>query len=98
MFDQVEDDLSPVLEWSWRLKTDIKVVLGTAALDPANSWWQVVRDGVGWPHYGWMPDGHMSALWDNATARWLTFYPNHESFRWEGGGRMWPLLTSTDLC
>ena len=44
----------------------------------------MVRDGVGWPHYGWMPDGHMSALWDNATARWLTFYPNHESFRWEG--------------
>ena len=43
-----------------------------------------MRDGVGWPHYGWMPDGHMSALWDNATARWLTFYPNHESFRWEG--------------
>ena len=29
MFDQVEDDLSPVLEWSWRLKTDIKVVLGS---------------------------------------------------------------------
>ena len=44
-----------------------------------------------------MPDGHMSALWDNATARWLTFYPNHESFRWEGGGRVWPLLTSADL-
>ena len=97
MFDQVEDDLSPVLEWSWRLKTDIKVVLGSAALDTANPCQQVVRDGVGWPHYGWMPDGHMSVLWDNTTARWLTFYPNHESFRWEGGGRVWPLLTSADL-
>ena len=37
-------------------------------------------------------------VWDNATARWLTFYPNHESFRWEGGGRVASGVASADLC
>ena len=42
---------------------------------------RIVDNDVGWPTYNWMPDGHISTIWDNETGYWYTFYPNHESYR-----------------
>ena len=46
MFLQIENDTDPIENWSWRLKTEYKIV----------------PNKVGWPHYNWMPDGHFSTL------------------------------------
>ena len=47
IFTQIEDDSNPVMNWSWTFKT---------------KFW-IVEDSIGWPHYRWMPDGHISTLW-----------------------------------
>ena len=40
-----------------------------------------VLDSLSWPAYRWMPDGHLSTLWDNSSRQWVVFYPNHQSYR-----------------
>ena len=83
MFQQSEETSSPVTDWSWRFLSEASVVENT----------------VGWPTYQWMPDGHISTIRVTFLGRkyfslyemfyqgnktWLTFYPNHESYRAKG--------------
>jgi len=49
---------------------------------------------LGWPAYGWMPDGHISTVYDNATEEWIVFYPNSYSYRSRGDVAL-PDLQST---
>ena len=64
------------------------------AKEPVQDWTFLVTDvttvpnKLGWPTYRWMPDGHISVLYDNSTRDWLVFYPNHETYRsrWVGEG------------
>ena len=46
MFHQTEETNSPVLSWGWRFLTSPSVV----------------ENSLPWPHYRWMPDGHISAI------------------------------------
>ena len=46
IFNQEEDDSSPMENWGWQWTTNFSTVANNA----------------GWPIYKWMPDGHISSV------------------------------------
>ena len=68
LFNQEHDTSSPAHLWSWDWVDKINIVENT----------------VGWPAYQWMPDAHMSAVKDESSGAWYTFYPNSGSYRTRG--------------